>query len=214
MGSAGSSFEGDQRMTEESAYIRNLRALSRTDPDITHIEAIEQELYGASDRATVVMLGSMVEMSLRRLLTKLLRKDLNSTDQRRVFEFEGALGSFASKIVMAYALNLIGPITRSDLDLIRVLRNEFAHSRMSFGFITPEVKAVCDRLKMPDLPESYIPHGYLNRVPHEELAAASDKSHPKTRFISACHNVAYRMLVAREGPKAGDFVFVDDNPVP
>ena len=83
------------------------------------------------------------------------------------------------------------------MDLIRLLRNEFAHSRMPFDFNTPEVKPICDKLKMPDLPGAYIPHGFLSRVSESELRAARDMSNPKTRFVSACHNLAYRMIVAR-----------------
>jgi hypothetical protein len=97
-----------------------------------------------------------------------MRQDLNSRDRRQLFEFEGALGTFSSKIVVAYALRLIGPVTRADLDLIRFLRNEFAHSRIPFGFTTPEVRAVCDRFKIVDLPGNLIPHGYSSRVPDEE----------------------------------------------
>ena len=33
-------------------------------------------------------------------------------------------------------------------------------------------------------------------------------------FVSACHNIAYRMLVKRDGVKEGDFIFVNDEPLP
>jgi len=89
------------------------------------------------------------------------------------------------------------------LDLIRLLRNEFAHSRKPFGFDTPEVKAVCGKLKIPDLPDANIPHGFLERVPFEQLKAASDISNPRTRYISACHNLSYRLLNAGGGFRAG-----------
>jgi hypothetical protein len=107
-----------------------------------------------------------------------------------------------------------GSTTRSDLDLIRLLRNTFAHSRMPFDFGTPEVRAVCDQLKIVDFPESQIPYGYLNRISDGKLKGAPDLTDPKTRFISTCHNISYRMLVKRDGPKEGDFVFPNDNPLP
>jgi hypothetical protein len=40
------------------------------------------------------------------------------------------------------------------------------------------------------------------------------KSESRILFVSACHNIACRMLVKREGPKEGDFVFIDDEPLP
>jgi hypothetical protein len=202
-------------MADDPAYLRNLKALTRAEPQFSHLEELEKELYvSGSDRATAVMFGSFVETHLERLLASVMRPDLNSKDRARLFEFEGALGSFSSRIVVAYAMKLIGPITRSDLDLIRLLRNEFAHSRMPFDFKTPEVRAVCDQLKIVDQPGSNIPHGYLNRVRHEDLKAAVDIKDPKTRFVAACHTISYRMLVKKDGPKPGDWAFPNDEPVP
>jgi hypothetical protein len=202
-------------MPNEPIYLRNLRALTRAEPTLAHLEDLEQELYASgSDRATAVMLGSFVETSLKRLLASVMRDDLISKDRKQLFEYEGAVGSFSSKIVVAYALKLIGSTTRSDLDLIRFLRNEFAHSRMPFCFKTPEVRAVCDQLKIVELPQYFIPPGYLIRVPAEELSAATEISDPKTRFITTCHNLSYRMFIKIDGPKAGDYAFPDDNPLP
>ena len=202
-------------MADERAYIRNLRALTRAEPEFKHLDALEQELYASnSDRATAVMFGSFLETNLERLLSKAMRDDLSSKDKRQLFEYEGAVGTFASKIVVAYALKLIGPVTRSDIDLVRFLRNEFAHSRMPFNFKTPEVSAVCDELKIVDFPSSIIPGGYLSRVSDKELKSAIDKADPRTRFVTPCHHLSYRMLVAIHGPRAGDQVFPNDDPLP
>lgn len=191
-------------LSDEPAYIRNLRALTRADPTFEHLEALEKELYAsASARATAVMFGSFVEVALERLLASKMRP-LNSKDRKQVFEYEGAVGTFASKTVIAYAMKFIGPVTRADLDLIRFLRNEFAHSRIPFDFQTPEVAEVCKHLQFPELPGSLIPHGYLSRVADDELATATDRTAPKTRFILACHSLSYRMILETHGPREGD----------
>jgi len=202
-------------MASEPAYIRNLRLISRAEPQFMHIETLERELYNSeSDRATVVLFGSFVEANLGRLLFKLMRDNLNSTDRKLMFEYNGVVGTFSSKIILAYALKLIGPKTRFDLDLIRFLRNEFAHSRMSFSFDTPEVRAVCDRFKIVDLAGSAIPYGYIRRAEDDRQEMVTITSDPKTRFIASCHSISYRMLVARDGAKEGDFGFPNDDPVP
>ena len=72
--------------------------------------------------------------------------------------------------------------------------NEFAHSRRSFGFSTPEVAEFCKHLKSPDWPSVLIPKAYLDTAPHEELASAIDKQHTKTRYVTACHNIAEHLL--------------------
>lgn len=117
------------------------------------------------------------------------------------------LGTFSSKIIIAYAMKIIGPITHSDLNLIKELRNQFAHSRRPFDFRTPQVEAVCNNLKVPHLPDS-------NDSFKSRIIGADEKSKSWMLFVSACHNIAYRMLVKREGPREGDFVFVNDEPLP
>lgn len=201
-------------MAREPACIKNLRLLTRADPQSENLEAIENELYSSgSDRATAVMFGSFVETSLGRLLAMVMRDDLNADQRRRLSDSGGPLGTFSSKIITAYALKLIGPITLFDLDLVRCFRNEFAHSRMSFDFKTDEVHAACDQLKVVDMQGTYIPLRYMECVTHEDLKDASDKRHPKTRFITECHTLAYRMHVKCRQPQAGDVAFIGD-PLP
>jgi hypothetical protein len=208
-------------MADEPAYIRNLRTLSRADPKIENLEALEHEMYtSGSDRARAVLLGSLVEDHLERLIASKMRDDLNSPDRKRLFEYDGVVSSFSSKIIIAYAMKFIGPITKFDLDLIRTLRNAFAHSRISFDFEAPEVRAVCDQLKPPDLPESVSPFPLLEtwarygNMPSEDMRWAVDGTHPKTRFISTCHNAVVRMNIGRLGFRPGDFVYSNDDPLP
>jgi len=192
-----------------------LRTITRADPRFEHIEALERELYASpSDRATVVMFGSFLETHLERFLASKMRDSLNSDDRQRLFEGNGVLATFSSKILLAFAMKLMGPITRHDLDLIRHLRNGFAHSRMPFGFDAPEVRAVCDQLRIVDCAGSNIPQGYLQRVDRTRYEEFADITHPKTRFISACHSISYRMLVAKDGPQAWDIAFPNDEPLP
>jgi hypothetical protein len=87
-------------------------------------------------------------------------------------------------------MKIIGPITYSDLNLVKLLRNEFAHSRRPFDFQTPEVIAVCNELKVPKLPDSS--DSFRLRIGIVQRPASW------MLFVSACHNIAYRMLVTRE----------------
>jgi hypothetical protein len=202
-------------MARRIQSIAKLRKVARVEPDTTHLEALEQELYlSTNDRAVVVLMASFVEEHVRRLLKAKLRADLSTEDSDRLFDYQGPFGSFAARTLSAYAMGLIGPIVRSDLDLIRNLRNEFAHSRVPIDFKTPEVRAVCDDLKIVDMPGTYVPRSYLERVRHEDLKDATDRKHPKTRFVTACHTIAYRISLKQNGPREGDVAFPDDEPVP
>jgi len=176
----------------DPAYVRELKAFARGPITVDDLTTLEQEMYGENDRASAVVLGSIVESNLTEYLHLRLRMDLNSDDKRRLFDYEGPLGTFAAKITMAYAIGAIGSITRSDLNLIRILRNEFAHSRRHLSFEVAQVAAVCAKLRTPDLPGAFIPFGSFSRPTGEEWA--SDKNHPRTRYRSACHSISYNMI--------------------
>lgn len=114
-----------------------------------------------------------------------------------VFSYRGAAGSFGAKVQLAFALNLIGPTTRGDLDVIRELRNAFAHSRMPMDFELSAVREVCSHLKMPDRPGVFLSLDMLETVPREHLGRAADKNHPRTRYFTACNECAKGMHQVR-----------------
>ena len=65
-----------------------------------------------------------------------------------MFRPDGALGAFASRIKIAYLMGLIDKPTKSELDLIRKIRNEFAHIRQDIRFTSPKVKGRCSELQI------------------------------------------------------------------
>jgi hypothetical protein len=148
-------------MAREPAYIRNFKVLSRANPTFGDLPKLEAEVYGSNDRASAVMLSSVLETSLEIFLRNKTRPSLNADDTGLLFDWTGPLADFGSKILVGYAFNLFGPDTRHDLDLIRIMRNGFAHSRISFDFTTPAVAAVCHQLRAPDSPGAFIPHTWL-----------------------------------------------------
>jgi hypothetical protein len=203
-------------MAREPAYLRKLKEFTRGPRSIADLFALESELsYGTSDRAVAVLMGAIVEDTLRSLVLSHMREDLNSEDRNRLFGPDGAMGTFSTKTMLAYALKIIGPITRHDLDLLRTLRNEFAHSRRPLNFGVKEVADVCAELKFPDLPGVYTPKSYLESAPDREaLKDAIDTTHPRTRYFRACHNIAYRMMRMSPGAASLDTTELPADPLP
>jgi hypothetical protein len=121
------------------AYITALKNYGKGEPTNADIRALNVEIYSATDRAAAVLLGSLAERAVERLL----RRKMRHQGVESLFDFHGPCGAFSDKIQIAYAFELIGPKTKHDLDLIRLLRNEFAHTRMPMRFTTPVVREVC-----------------------------------------------------------------------
>src|SRR5689334_5106314 len=88
-----------------------------------------------SDRGTVLIASAWIDDSLRELLRAHFRPDHASLQQ--VLEGTGPLATFSSRIQVAYLLDLIEETARKDLDLIRKIRNLFAHARGDLRFRDP-----------------------------------------------------------------------------
>lgn len=181
----------------DPGYLRNLRKFGAGEPTKENITALERELYSGPDRAAAVVLASLVERSLGHLLRLSMREEGIGD----IFDSDGLLGSFGAKIQICYALKLIGPTTRHDLTIIRVLRNQFAHSRKPIRFSTDVVKTACQHLSIPDLPGVTLSFSMVDKTPRRRLKAAIDKDHPRTRFFTACNEIARRIYFVRTGDK-------------
>jgi DNA-binding MltR family transcriptional regulator len=120
-----------------------LRTLSKREAESKELTA---GLFGESDRAAALIGATMLENALRELLESGMRHNLTNEEKRAIFVGEGFLSRFSSKIKLAYALNLITPQLRFDVDLVREIRNAFAHSVVPLEFETPEIKNVCSLL--------------------------------------------------------------------
>ena len=184
-------------MGKPPGYLKRLREIGRADPTFDHIIQLEKELFvSESDRATGVLFGTLLENNLRTLILSKMRGDLSLDETDRLMSFEGPVGSFSAKIRIAHAFDIIGPLVRDDLNLIREIRNAFAHSRIPITFISPEVADACTHLKIPDDPSSSIPQGLLAQL--SEGGRSTSKDDPRLRFITACHAISYRMILTRD----------------
>jgi hypothetical protein len=81
-------------------------------------------LKGESDRACAILGASLLEELLLRLFQKSLLEDA----PKELFEGNGPLSTFSGRIKLAYFLGMISTDEYSELDLIRRIRNDFAHA--------------------------------------------------------------------------------------
>jgi hypothetical protein len=85
-----------------------------------HNEVLRRE----SDRAVAVLGPAYADAILEDLLRAFL---IEGKSADALLAVEGALGTFSSRINLAHALGLIRDSTHHDLELLRRIRNDFAH---------------------------------------------------------------------------------------
>ncbi len=173
----------------DPAYIVAFKELTKSPPTFSDLPSMEQEFYGDSPRASILLSATIVEWAIAEAVQRLLREH---SEVRALFDFDAPLGTFSAKISIGFALNLFETKTKHDLYIIRVLRNGFAHCRLPLTFETSAVTEMCKNLLLPDTDYARAPQ-VISRVP--TLAeVASDPSHPKMRYLTACHTIAVWLL--------------------
>jgi DNA-binding MltR family transcriptional regulator len=107
-------------------------------------EALQKE----SDRGDVLVSAAFFDTTLERLL----RARFSSSDAKRakliepLFDAFGPLSTFSAKIRISYAIDLLNESMANDLDLVRRIRNAFAHSLEPKTFQDPDITSMVDNL--------------------------------------------------------------------
>lgn len=83
------------------------------------------EFKGESDRATVILAAAKVDAMLYLLISKTLLPITTSQDE--LLDGDSPLGTFSSRINIAFRLGLISPSFTKALNILRKIRNSFAH---------------------------------------------------------------------------------------
>lgn len=93
-----------------------------------------------SDRAAAILGAAAIDDILERILKQVFVANPTSKDE--LFDGPAApLGSSASRIELCHRLGLISGRLARDLDLVRRIRNDFAHNIASYDFSIDSVKA-------------------------------------------------------------------------
>lgn len=133
--------------------------MARKQPPTTSEEIVQRrdELFETlskeSDRGMVLISASFLEESLEALLRARfsIRYPKSKSSIDPLFDTFGPLYSFSAKIKICYAIDLIGGWMYRDLEIVRKLRNKFAHSIGAVRFDLPEAVQLTERLKAADL---------------------------------------------------------------
>jgi len=94
--------------------------------DVEDFDVISENIAayrGMNDRASVIVGVSTLEVVLEKLISALVLQDNSAT----LFESGGPCSTLSNKVSIAFSLGLIHRDERSDLNVLRWIRNKFAH---------------------------------------------------------------------------------------
>jgi DNA-binding MltR family transcriptional regulator len=99
----------------------------------------------------VIALSAVLDNRLELVLKKAF-VPMSKSMHDKLFESYRPLNSFAAKIILAFAVGAIVLDTYEELEKIRDIRNEFAHSAELLDFESPKIAALLAKFKKKRLP--------------------------------------------------------------
>ena len=137
-------------MSRRKQHKREMSTLPALSDDV---HAMFDELQGQSDRGMVLIAAAYLEEILGVMLgAHLVDVDVDRDLRKSLLTDPGSpFGTFSSRIKGTYALGLIGPDMRHNLDVIRDVRNLFAHHYRKLEFASPDVNDHFKSMR-PDIP--------------------------------------------------------------
>jgi hypothetical protein len=191
----------------QAPKIKSLREITRLSPIEAEIDALLSEIDTHNHRAAAVLGGAFVEDALeyaiQRRFVALGKERLDS-----LFEYPGPLSSFDAKIQVGFAIGLYGPIIRHDLDVIRRIRNGFAHAKKPISFNTIQVVREMEKSQYLQWKEKNGSYAYMSIV----------KSTPQTDSLHRYWYAVLTKTVANElfvlGQTAGGIRLAKVSPLP
>ncbi len=123
----------------------------------------EFDLIDESDRGAAIVGAALLEDSLVTMLKSEMFIDRMSQKQvKDIFDLSGPLSNFSAKISIALAFGFIDKTTFNDLQIVRKLRNKFAHSSDQLSFDDPDVRSQigsmhCFKCAAEKLPNRFSP---------------------------------------------------------
>jgi hypothetical protein len=110
-------------------------------PNDEEVGALFFEMGDDGPRGCVLIASSFIEDVLKGAIEHRFGH-LTNSEKKDLFEGTAPLATFSAKIKIAYAMGIIGKLTRHDLEQIRALRNGFAHSTRRLTFDLPGVVSI------------------------------------------------------------------------
>jgi len=136
-------------------------------------EAIK-EFNGQSPRTTAIVGAAIVEDCLARLIAD--RLPVDGDTKKGLFKDGAPLGNLDAKTKVAYVLGIVSKAAFQNLTKIVEIRNKFAHRLEIADFNHPDVKPLCEELKLIEkhifpsgTPDSSTPQGIGVKIYIEKL---------------------------------------------
>ncbi|WP_324026552.1 hypothetical protein QSV08_03280 [Maribacter sp. BPC-D8] len=144
--------EWDIKTLQRIFYSMQLDGVKKSDTStfdkselVKEFEDYKSQILNESDRGLILIIAAYIEDVLKEVLEiKLIG---GQKHKRELFNFNGPLGTFSSKIMMSFSIGLINSEEQFEINTIRKIRNEFAHTSNIIDLETQKINNLINGLK-------------------------------------------------------------------
>lgn len=163
-----------------------IRSLSREHPTTEEAVALSNLLNPNGPDIVIAIVGqSIIEIQLEQMLRKKIpRKDEDTWV--KLTDIGGSLDTFYSKIVMGYAFKLYDSTLENNLNIVRNIRNAFAHAKRPLTFEHELIRKELSKIQAE--PKSRSPYQRSLRE------AKSSRTSPKLAYSVLCLSTSSQLI--------------------
>jgi len=118
--------------------------ISETDPHLRGFMEFLADFNKETERGTALAAAAMLDELLARIIAAFLIP--NKGSKALLDGFNAPLGTFSARIASAFAFGLLSEAEYRECELIRKVRNEFAH-QIKVSFKTEKIVSLCAQLQ-------------------------------------------------------------------
>lgn len=193
-GWVGRKTERSGKSTWEGIHVSRepkVRDLSRQTPSADQLTATEDAFRQGTSLACAILGSALLEHELEHDLRRLFKNNDDETWRRLTTE-DGPLGTFSAKIVAGRAFGLYDETVFKNLNLVRGIRNAFAHSKRMLTFEEPAIRQQLRRISLPE--EKY-------SLSYKYLSLSLSESDARNAFILLCDGIQF--VLAKHSKRGG-----------
>jgi DNA-binding MltR family transcriptional regulator len=115
--------------------------------EVRQMLELSNDFQEESDRAFAVLVAAYLDELLGELIAAAMKTDSDEVAKLLYRSGHGPLGSFSARINTAYCLGVVDDNQQRDLNLIRKVRNKFAHEISNISFERDDIASQCREMK-------------------------------------------------------------------
>lgn len=174
---------------------RSLRHITRQRLGKNDISGVSAELRAMDDRPAAIVAATLVEDALEDYILKYRMAKLTKAEYEYLFQGNGPLTRFADKIRIAHTVKLIYRSSARQIQIIKDVRNVFAHARIPVYFDTPEIIDYVNRITEVERHRDQVIQEIWKGSNHplHQIASSVRLHDPRSRYLGSCLYFSYML---------------------